>query len=326
MTLFTLLIVMALERVVKKSRSWHIATISQQYFLALGFKNKNEVTTSQSDSHSSSLHQFLSSIPEQALMLLVAAIPALLVYILVAYLPGVLTFALYLIVLWVCLGCPVTRDTYKRYLQAANREDFEACALYSEKFGNQGGDLSNVGKQLVLVNYRQYAGVIIFFVVLGLPGAVFYSVAKEWFFIRKRQCDITNEMLEQDQAFELEANSEVVCEDATRITQTKSQTNGVEKESAVMLVLDWIPARLTAFGYLLVGHFSQGLPVWLASFGDYKKSAYDVLAAVAKASEDLSENQNTYLDEPLRMVKLVKRNIVFLLMLISIMTMTGAIT
>ena len=163
MTLFTLLIVMALERVVAKTKTLHITTLAQWYFSkATSLISKPK----ENEDSSADANIFI--------MLLIATIPTVAVWVLVEYLPGILVFFLYLLLLWICLGCPVTRQTYKRYLQAANREDFEACSLYSEKFGNEGGNLSNVGKQLVIVNYRQYASVIIFYVILGLPGMVFY--------------------------------------------------------------------------------------------------------------------------------------------------------
>ncbi|MFT6269254.1 MAG: AmpE protein [Alphaproteobacteria bacterium] len=322
---------MALERVVVKSKSFHITTLAQKYFSFIA----QFLPTSKTGESENQYNGIVTTV-------LVAGLPSLGVWVLVAYMPAILVFFLYLLLLWVCLGCPVTRQTYKRYLQAANREDFEACSLYSEQFGNKGGDLSNVGKQLVLVNYRHYASVIIFFVILGLPGMVFYSLCKEWYFLQVNKTatqdletsqNVDSNNGASDIALEGENNSndpkkEAVAEQLINSTdqvpnEYAASTNDIQK---VMFILDWLPSRITAFGFLLVGHFSRGLPVWLETFANVNLNAYDVLAKVAKASEDLSSLENPQLQEPLQMVKLVKRNIIFFLMVISVMTLVGVVS
>lgn len=299
---------MALERVVAKTKALHIATIAQQYFSKItGVINKQK-------------DNFGNSANTSALMMIVvAAIPAVAIWILIELLPGIFVFFIGLLLLWICLGCPVTRQTYKRYLQAANREDFEACSLYSEKLGNYGGDLSNMGRQLVLVNYRQYASVVIFFVLFGLPGMVFYSLCKEWYLSRKEE--LNAQMGTQEESLE------TVAEDDSNLIQQRDEDITVEvDEEKVMFILDWLPSRITAFGFLLVGHFSQGLPTWLNTFMNPATSAYDVLTTVAKSSEELAPCENPQLQEPLLMVRLVKRNTIFLLMVVSVLTLAGLVS
>ncbi|MGQ8364775.1 regulatory signaling modulator protein AmpE [Glaciecola sp. 1036] len=273
MTLFALLIIMAIERVTTKSKQFHIATLCQQYFSFLRDKNliKDEV------SH-------LTAIA-------IAAVPAIVIYAVFWWVPLLIEFVIILVVLWVCIGCPVTRATYKKYLAAANREDFEACALHSISFGNQGGKLDNVGKQLVLVNYRQYVSVVIFFVLTGVAGLVFYSIIKEL------------------------------------SLQTKQQEQRIEDKTptdTILFILDWIPVRITTFGFLVVGHFSNAFSYWLTVLMTPGIQSYDALGLVAKAAEDVSEC-NTVIDEPLQLVKLVKRNLVFILMLTALGTMVGLV-
>jgi len=325
---------MALERVVVKTKALHITTLAMQYFSFITPFIKRQKNSNQQENSESSVGSNLSK------MVVVAGIPTVAVWILIEFLPGILVFFVTLLLLWVCLGCPVTRQTYKRYLQAANREDFEACYLYAEELGNEsgnegdeesgnkGGTLSNVGKQLVLVNYRHYASVIIFFVVLGLPGMIFYSLCKEWYLTRKKLSQPALETASQSELSELSSD-----ESNTADEQVKVQTDVIEEESIkeipeekVMFILDWLPSRITAFGFLLVGHFSKGLPVWLNTFLNPNLSAYDVLAKVAKSSEELTPCENPHLQEPLQMVKLVKRNIIFLLMAISAMTLAGLVS
>lgn len=318
MTLFTLLIVMALERVTTKSKRFHIANIAESYF---NFIQSISWLNSENKNFGSNIFHIL----------LIAGIPALIVLLAVQYLPGLIVFCLYLLVLWVCLGCPVTRNTYRRYMQAANRDDFEACSLYSEKFGVEGGELSSVGKQLVLVNYRQYASVIIFFVFLGPAGVIFYSLCKEWYlFSKKKHSDVLNNVNTSHVDESLEENlnhsnnSDNVEASSYSINNDQSPFQKEYIQSQTLLsYLDFIPVRLTSFGFLLVGHFSKGLPIWLGALLDLKISSYELLAKVAKASEEPEPYVKPYLQEPLQMVKLVKRNVLFLIMAISIMTMVG---
>jgi len=161
-TLFTLLLVMALERVTEKSSSFHISALAPKYFDVLLDK------------------KWVSQSSSATALILMALIPALFALILISWLPALLVFILYVLVLWICLGCPETRQSYKRYLQAAHNEDLQACSLHSLSFGNKSEELSQVAKHLVMINYRQYAAVIIFFVFFGAPCLIFYSLVKGW--------------------------------------------------------------------------------------------------------------------------------------------------
>lgn len=313
MTLFTLLIIMALERVVDKSKRFHIATLCQNYFSYLSGNNIISASNEEQDTKNGK-QAYLKNVPEALLIFLIAGIPSLVVWFLLTKLPGIFVFLLYLTLLWVCLGCPVTRKTYRRYLQAANREDFVACSLYSEQFGTQGGELSNVGKQLVLVNYRQYVSVVIFFVVLGLPGMLFYSIVKEWALHKKATSKVSKKDL-----------GEELGKDLGNEQGTSNHDDRDKTAQTLLFILDWLPVRITTFGFLLVGHFSNAFSVWLDALLNMKLSTYDVLAKVAKASEDVPDQENSFLQEPLQMVKLVKRNVIFLLMGISAMTLVGVI-
>lgn len=328
MTLFTLLIVMALERVVIKSKALHITSLARIFF---GYVNRFlHIIPTQNDQKSASL---------LVTLLAVAALPAVAVAVLVSYLPAALVFFLYILLLWICLGCPITRDTYKRYLQAATRKDYEACLLYSQQFGNEDHDLCNVGEQLVLVNYRQYASVIIFFILLGLPGMVFYSLYKEWYSLinenaatfrnANKASIIMSDNVENDAPTINNIDNSPLNEE---LCSTSEDNISIEHENMriqvqkVLFFIDWLPCRITAFGFLVVGHFSRGLPVWLSTFTHSQLSAYEVLAKVAKASEDAPSLELPELHEPLQMVSLAKRNIIFLLMVISLLTLAGMLS
>ncbi len=299
---------MALERVTTKSKHFHIATLAEQYFDFLIDK------------------KWLKSDVSMLAVIVLAIIPSLVAYLLIVLLPSLLVFFIQLLVLWVCLGCPVTRQTYKRYLQAAHREDFQACSLHSMSFGNEGGQLSTVGKQLVLVNYRQYASVIIFFIVLGVPGVVFYSLIKEWVLFEKRQSKQSKTMPTESDAQDPDSSQDIsefseLNDQAAEVRPVNDQNTSAAQ---LLFILDWIPVRITAFGFLIVGHFSNALSAWFEIIIHPNISTYDALAKVSKAAEDVGDC-DAHLNEPLQLVKLVKRNIVFMLVALSLMTMVGLV-
>jgi AmpE protein len=292
MTLISLLIVMALERVTEKASKWHIHTLVGKYITFLQGRN------------------WFSDSASMLSILLIIFVPALLVYVIeLIFNNGFVTFALQIAVLWICLGCPVTRKNYKHYLQAALRKDFQACSLHSIAFGNDDGDLDKVGQQLVFINYRQYAAVIIAFVLLGVPGVIIYSIAKELQLFTHKLSDCEN-------------NPEQVADEVMGECNKENAELIIDK---VMHVIDWVPVRLTAVGFMVVGHFSRALTFWLPALVDTESDAKTVLTNVAIAAEEVEADQKNCIDEPCILVRLVKRNILFLLVAVSILTMVGAV-
>lgn len=292
MTLISLLIVMALERVTSKSPEWHIHSLVGKYIQFLQAR----------DWFSTSASMFS--------VLLTILVPALLIYLIeIIFSNGFISFLMQLTVLWICLGCPITRKNYKRYLQAAVRKDFEACSLHSLSLGNEGGDLDKVGQQLVFINYRQYAAVIIFFIILGIPGVIIYSIAKELqLFMHKMSiCDDKPEDVQDEVIGECEKeNAELVID-------------------KIMHVLDWLPVRITGLGFMIVGHFSRALTLWLPALADTKSTSKQILTSIAIAAEEVEPDQKNCIDEPCILVRLAKRNILFMLVAVSVLTMVGAV-
>jgi AmpE protein len=309
-TLFALLIVMALERVVTKSKQFHITTLARRYFHAI---TNNKIL------RKNGLHDDAGTL----VVVLIALVPAAIASLLLALLPTVLDFIFLLTVLWVCLGSPLTRQIYKRYLQAAQREDLQACALHSMAFGNEGGELSNVGKQLVLINYRQFASVIIVFILLGVPGVIFYCLIKEWVLYQKQQQQkmAHRQAMQSDDAEQSELDDFASVEEQAEIIPVNDQTS---RAATLLFLLDWVPVRITTFGFLVVGHFSNALSAWFDIVMNPSISTYDALAKVSKAAEDVGDC-DVHLSEPLALVKLVKRNIIFILATLAILTLVGLV-
>ena len=134
---------------------------------------------------------------------------------------SVLTLILNTAILMVCIGCPTLRATYKCFLQAANRGDLQACSMYADQLGHEENGIQTFGQSLVWLNYRHYAAVVIWFAVFGAGGAVLYTLSR---------------------GFQAHLHAQ--------------QHPLKEQVDNLMAILDWVPVRVTALGFLLVGHFS----------------------------------------------------------------------
>ncbi|MBU2979394.1 regulatory signaling modulator protein AmpE [Alteromonas sp. C1M14] len=285
MILISLLIAIGLDRVVTRSDYWRSAWVTDK---TLGVVCKN------SDGDTGKWRIWLGLV-----------IPALLLMVLECVLFGnFITFIVQTLVLFLALGCSSARSTYKNWLQSAQREDAEACDLYAMQLhkGLLGRDddsaLADDGtliqRLLLLANFQFYAAVIIFFIVLGGPGALLYMTVRE------------------AHRYFMAAN--FAC----------------AKHSASLLhILEWIPARLTAFGFLVVGHFSRALPVWLEYVSSRHIVAEQLLWRVGRQAEIIEPkdcdacSKMMACTHVLASVRLAKRNILFLLVVAAVLTLSG---
>ncbi|RDV29086.1 beta-lactamase regulator AmpE [Alteromonas aestuariivivens] len=293
MIIVSLLLVIALERSLIKTPEWRIETYIARYRQWL--QDKNWLTTSS---------------PDYIVLFFILA-PGLLLWVLESWLlGGFLSFILQTLLLYVCMGCPELRATYRCFLQAADRGDLEACSLYARQLGHRdinedvdepiSEDITpehetgrSFGQQLIWLNYQHYAAVILFFIAFGAPGALIYCVARQF-----------HHTFTDEQSDAGEAEFEV----------TKT----------VMHVLDFVPVRITSLGFLLMGHFSRALPVWLDALADTRISAIKLLTSVAAAAEMTNDEVHSDIAaEPVQLVRLAKRNILFLLVVTALLTLTG---
>lgn len=217
-------------------------------------------------------------------------LPVLLVYLLVQELSnGLLELVLSTALLLICVGCPAVRATYKHYLQAANRGDLEACDLYAAQISETDDDgIQTFGCNLVWQNYLHYAAVILWFTAFGASGALLYVLSRE----------------------------------SQKYLRTNQDKAAIHSEK-LMFVLDFIPVRVTALGFLLVGHFSRAFPIWFAYLFDMNISAKSLLLNVAKKAEEIEPDENDCTEEPCTLVRLAKRNIMFLMVAIALLTLSG---
>jgi AmpE protein len=299
MSLISLLIALAAERYLS-SPFWQFKTYYQQYLMLL--KKFNVLDKS-----------WENGVATLALLL----VPVLAVYLMLMLIDdSFLHMVFSTIILIICFGSFATRDTYKKYLMAAFRGELTTCQLYHSQL-IQDKNLANMdfGQTLIWLNYRYYIAIMLFFLFFGAAGVVFYR--------------LLTTLLEQ-QAFD--NGSEVLAEKAAE-EQVNEGSLPTQMNSAVysyfnqlLFWLDWLPVRLTSFGYIMVGHFSKALPVWLESVFNIKKPADQVLGDVAKKSEDTMLDNQDCTAEPCLLVRLAKRNILLLLAVVAVLTLSGVLS
>jgi len=288
MMLMSLLLVLSLERLISKTPSWHIEKYASQYRDFLQKKG------------------WLGEKASSAALYFYLLVPALLLGAIEYWLLGAfLTFIEQSIVLFICIGCPVLRGIYKNFLNAAQRGDLQACSMYTDQLGHcasqsdsdgsSSAEGKSFGQHLTWLNYQHYAAVMLWFIAFGAPGALFYSISR--------------------------STTEALC-----------GANHPLKGAAgrLMFALDYIPVRVTAFGMLMMGHFSRALPEWLSHALQFDVPAYDVLTHISAKAEVLTPEEHQMQAEnaaiePRVLVKLAKRNVIFLLVITSALTLVGSL-
>ena len=295
MILLSLLIALAAERSLSSS-VWRFDYYYQQY---VSFFQRN-----------SALSQFKNSNFSYALFLL---LPVAVVYGALALVDdGLLHLIISTLILIVSFGCFNTRDCYKQYLHAAFRGEMTTTELHHQQL-LQDKNLPNMGfgQALIWLNYRYYVAIMLFFVIFGAAGVVFYR--------------LLTTVIEQKNGCTLDSKT-VVQEEANEQYSVPSISSGCKNFHDILFYIDWLPVRLTSFGYMFVGHFSKALPIWLESLFDGKKPTHEILIDVAQKSEDIMVDEGDCTAEPCLLVRLAKRNVLLVLAFISVLTLVGIIS
>ena len=95
-----------------------------------------------------------------------------------------------------------------------------------------------------------------------------------------------------------------------------------ERIAPVMDWVDWLPARVAGFAYLMVGNFSKGMPVWLAHLPKFER-VRDTLLEIAHAAEEVVPDEDNIAAEPEAMLALARRSTILLLAAIALATLFG---
>ena len=270
MALFSLLLVLALERMMTKTRLWRSETYLDAYFSVI-------YQSSKAESASLTTIYFAVLIPFAATFAAQTQLDSVLFQLILGS-----------IVLMIGTGCPNVRSSFKGYLQAANRGDMEACDIYAEQLNYNPDSGRSFGQHIAWINYSHYMAVALWFVALGAAGVVLYITVRYT---------------------------------ALRLVQSGHPNTG--HLVRMLHVLDWVPVRLTTLGYMLVGNFTEAFGVWLRSLVNVKMSAADMIARTAKAAELVEADIHDCTEEPCTMLRLAKRNVMLMLVVVAILTLSG---
>jgi AmpE protein len=262
------------------------------------------------------------------------------------------------LVLLVCMGCWQYRQLYKQYLNAQARADQQAAFLVMQQIRQQAGFSSaelTHGQQLVWLNFKYYAAVLFWFALLGAFGAIAYAMLRQLAEAGTYHADV-EAAAEVDTAQSVptaqtapvaseqtESSSAAVSDNVPELAVAESTDPSSSAESAgsqpqaltaaedyvrtvaqdLSHLADWLPARLFGVGFALVGHFSKASATLMRYGADLATPAEQVLTEVAQAAEPLLPEQLNSSDESTSMVQLSKRNILFFLALVAVLTLSG---
>lgn len=269
MTLISLLLVLAIERVTVKTEIWRSETWLEPYLERLQGKG------------------WLYAENQYWQVYLAVALPVLVFWGVYQWLDStLLILILNVVLLVIALGCPHVREQFKGYLQASNRGDFAARDLYAQQLSYDADSKYSFGQHMVWLNFRYYFSLSCWFLLLGGTGVALYLSAR---FV--------------EQAAPNAANRHVA--------------------SRIMFILDWIPSRLAACGFLLVGHFTGGIQVFLSYIFDVTAQPKDIICRTAKACEEVEVDTTDCTEEPCTLLRLAKRNMVLLLAVTAVLTLGG---
>jgi len=295
MSLISLLIALAAERYLSSS-AWQFKTYFHAYVSL--FKKSKLMNAAK---ESIVLQVIFITIPVIACHLLLELVDDGLLYLIFSTL-----------ILIVCFGCVKTRQCYKDYLMSAFRGEPTTCELHHSQLQQDTSSAPmSFGQLLVWLNYRYFIAIMIFFVVFGAAGALFYRLLVT---MNEAPVKLEHENQEVDESQGIDENSDEVEEpikDKAPLLQD------------VLFWVDWLPVRIVAFGYMLVGHFSKAMPLWIENLFDVNKPPNELLVTVAQKSEDFMIDPDDCTAEPCLLVRLAKRTLLLCLAVISVLILTG---
>ncbi|GIU23205.1 beta-lactamase regulator AmpE [Shewanella colwelliana] len=237
------------------------------------------------------------------MMAIAILLPAIAVQVLAWFVAG-LFWGLVSLLLWVvvailCFSHLKQRQLFKQYIQAACRGDSQACYHFADSLDPYVSidavserDLgAKVGQSVAWLNYRFYGAVALYLIFFGPAGAVLYCTVRYF----------------SDDAKSREASLPLV-------------------DTALML-LDWLPSRLIAFGYVLSGHFSAAFSCWRKQAFQLKRPAREIISEVALAAETIESDSNAPIcvQSTISLLQLSKRNFILLVTGLSLLTIFGVV-
>ncbi len=310
MSLLSLLIALAAEKSLS-STLWRFDHYYQQY---VSFFQRNSMLSNMKDNN--------------LIYIIFLLLPVAIVYSVLSLVDdGLIHLVISTLILIVCFGCVGTRDSYKHYLHTAFRGEATSAELHHQQLlQDKNLPPMGFGQALIWLNYRYYIAVMLFFVTFGAAGVVFYRLLTT---VIEQQNDNSLDTNKTEKKIERQAEfnqSESTIADASEQQSAPSISSNGKHYHQILFYLDWLPVRITSFGYMFVGHFSKSLPIWLESLFDGKKPAHEILIDVAQKSEDIMIDKDDCSAELCLLVRLAKRTVLLILAIISVLTLIGLIS
>ena len=228
--------------------------------------------------------------------------------------PGVLAWLLSLIfavaVLIFCIGVKDITQHVNDYLNAWGQDDPEAAYLYVKDLlgGEQAGNPRQLHLKflefiLIRINERLLA-ILFWFVILGPVGAVLYRSVSQLKGLAREEYNTHEDFMEAALRFKA--------------------------------ILDWLPVRITALCYAVIGNFVEAVHCWgqqIAKHGnDWVASNNSVLVssgcgalqlADIFTNEDLELDSDDVRDQILAAEALVRRTVIAWLTFFAVLTLVG---
>lgn len=231
------------------------------------------------------------------------AMPTALTYLLLSLVEGIL-YGIVSLITWtvvalICVGCRHYRDLYKRYLLSVCKEDIQGSYYLAAQLSDIDKMSvddetclgSRVGRQLSWINYRFYCSIVLMMIIGGPVAVVAYASLR-----------------------------------TLNLMAFKQQLPNLSLIAKLLFIIDWIPARLIGLAYVMVGNFSNAIGVWFSLAVNVKAPAYDVVSKTAMAAEQMSKsqgNEGVCMQSTCRLVNLAKRNLLLLVVIVSLLTIFG---
>lgn len=298
MTLISMLLALIIERLAVRSDAWQ-AQLYVKAYMQLSLKTP--------------LARLASNQLGQYLWLLLPGAVVALVLCLVDN--RLLTLIVNTLVLLLGIGCWHYRQLYKQYLNAQERGDAEAAHLAMQQIRTDSGssfEQNSYGQTLIWLNFRYYAATAFWFLLLGAFGVITYVLL--------RQLQERLSLVAADASTAATADSDEVV---AAYAALQPETAGPDAVHYLTYWAQWLPTRLFGLGFALVGYFSRASNALLAYFMDFSTDNEQVLTEVAMAAEPLEQEQINTLDESSAMVQLAKRNMLFFLAVVAVLTLSG---
>ncbi|WP_019677018.1 regulatory signaling modulator protein AmpE [Arsukibacterium perlucidum] len=298
MTLISMLLALIIERLAVRSDAWQ-AQLYVKAYMQLSLKTP--------------LARLASNQLGQYLWLLLPGAVVALVLCLVDN--RLLTLIVNTLVLLLGIGCWHYRQLYKQYLNAQERGDAEAAHLAMQQIRTDSGssfEQNSYGQTLIWLNFRYYAATAFWFLLLGAFGVITYVLL--------RQLQERLSLVAADASTAATADSDEVV---AAYAALQPETAGPDAVHYLTYWAQWLPTRLFGLGFALVGYFSRASNALLAYFMDFSTDNEQVLTEVATAAEPLEQEQINTLDESSAMVQLAKRNMLFFLAVVAVLTLSG---